>query len=464
MSTLYSALPSMNILLQNIAPECQNIPRTIQKKAMESLLITLRNDINNSTISSIQELNKKLETENLVRFCSTYAKPHFTRIINATGVILHTNAGRALLSENAIEAVIKACAFYSNLELNLNTGTRGSRYSHVEELLCDITGAESAIVVNNNAAAVLLFLDSLCAGGEVIVSRGQLVEIGGSFRIPDVMQRSGALLKEVGTTNRTHIHDYENAICENTRALLKVHTSNFKVIGFTHTVSTEDLVTLGKKYNIPVLEDVGSGSLYSLTKYGFSYEPTVQELISAGADIVSFSGDKVLGGPQAGIIVGKKCYIDIIKKNQLTRALRIDKMTLAALEATLSLYLDEETLLEKNPTLAMLTIPLTALQEKAESLLHLLTPIFDSIATLSCITGNSRVGGGSFPEENLPTVLLAIHCNSVDITLFSKILLQTSTPVLTRIEHNVLLLDVRTIQKEEFTLLVSSMQEAIALQ
>jgi L-seryl-tRNA(Ser) seleniumtransferase len=281
--------------------------------------------------------------------------PNFRRVINATGVVIHTNLGRSILPDSARKAIEEAATRYSNLEFDLATGTRGSRYSLVEQLLCDLTGAEAALVVNNNAAAVLLVLDTLAKDKEVIVSRGQLVEIGGSFRVPEVMEKSGARLVEVGATNRTHVKDYEEAISEETSMLLKVHASNFKMIGFTKEVSAEELVKLAGRHNLLVMEDLGSGCLIDLSRYGLKREPTVQETVKVGVDVITFSGDKLLGGPQAGLIVGKRVIIDRIKKNQLNRALRIDKFTLASLETVLRLYYDPETAATNIPTLAMMT-------------------------------------------------------------------------------------------------------------
>ena len=262
----------------------------------------------------------------------------FRRVINGTGILLHTNLGRACLSEKAAKAVYEASKAYSNLEYDLDSGKRGSRYSHVEAILCRLTGAESALVVNNNAAAVLLTLSALTQGGEVPVSRGELVEIGGSFRIPEIMESCGARLKEVGATNKTHLHDYERAIHNSTKALMKVHTSNYRIIGFSQTPALAELVELGHRHGLPVIEDLGSGCLLDLKQFGIHDEPSVQDSIRAGVDVVSFSGDKLLGGPQAGIILGKKKYLDILKKHPLNRAMRVDKMTLAALEATLKSY------------------------------------------------------------------------------------------------------------------------------
>ena len=294
-------------------------------------------------------------------------QPRLRRVINATGVVIHTNLGRAPLHPSAIEHLIEVSKTYSNLEYDLDRGERGSRTIHVEEILCRLSGAESALVVNNNAGAVLLVLNSLAEGKEVIVSRGELVEIGGAFRIPDVMKRSGALLKEVGTTNRTHFNDYQKAIGPETALLLKVHTSNFRVMGFTSEVSLQDLVQLGKEYQLPVVDDLGSGCLIDLTRYGLEKEPTVQEMIKTGVDAVTISGDKLLGGPQAGIILGKKKVLDLFKINPLTRALRIDKLTLAALESTLLLYFDEKRAMEEIPTLRMLSLDTKRLKNRGRS-------------------------------------------------------------------------------------------------
>ena len=284
-------------------------------------------------------------------------QPHFRRVINATGVILHTNLGRALLSRAAVENVALLASHYSNLEYDLERGQRGDRYVAVVELLRQLTGAEDALVVNNNAAAVLLALQTLAVGREVVVSRGELIEIGGSFRIPDIMRSSGAMLHEVGATNKTHLADYQSAINERTALLLKVHTSNYRIVGFTETVPRAALVQLGNVSQLPVMEDLGSGNLVDLSAYGLDQEPTVSEVVRAGVDVVTFSGDKLLGGPQAGILVGKKRYIELLKRHPLNRALRIDKMTLAALESTLRHYVDPRAAVREVPTLQMLTAP-----------------------------------------------------------------------------------------------------------
>ena len=453
----------MNTVLTYIEKsiDCTDYPRTLIKSAITQYLTELRNKIKHNILTTQSDVEKYIDIAHIARYVLHTIQPHFKRIINATGIVLHTNAGRALLSQKATQAVMQACQYYSNLELDLETGERGSRYAHIESILCTITGAESALVVNNNAAAVLLILDTLCKDKEVIASRGQLVEIGGSFRIPEVMQKGGAILKEVGTTNRTHLHDYEQAITDRTGALMKIHTSNFKVSGFTHTVPLEDLALLGKRYNIPVIDDLGSGSLFSLKQYGLPEEPTVQDAVASGADIISFSGDKVLGGPQAGLIVGKKIYIDQIKKNQLTRALRIDKMTLAALEATLREYLTPEKLHLNIPTIAMITAPSHYLKQKAEQLATFLLALQSNAIRVGVIEGHSKVGGGSFPEELLPTYLVKITPLTTSAQEYKKKLLATSIPLLTRIENNYILLDVRTLQEEELPLVTSILQEIL---
>ena len=383
------------------------------------------------------------------------------RVINATGIILHTNLGRALLGEKAQTAVKDILYGYSNLEVDLETGKRGSRYSHVEGLLTRITGAESALVVNNNAAAVFLILQALAIKKEVIVSRGQLVEIGGSFRVPEILAASGARLVEVGTTNKTKLQDYEKAITEDTALLLKVHTSNYRILGFTEDVSLEEMSSLGKKYDIPVVEDLGSGFLVNLKQFGITDEPTVQESIIAGADIVSFSGDKLLGGPQAGIIIGRKKYIDIIKKNPLNRALRVDKMTIAALEATLLEYIYEENVLEINPTLRMLTTSQEALKLKADGLMEAMNSKISSFAEISIIENYSEAGGGSLPTTKLSTWVVALKPFNGSVNELVEKLRIGVPAILARIENDRVLFDVRTIQESEFDIICSRLFEEI---
>ena len=381
-------------------------------------------------------------------------RPSMRTVINGTGIVLHTNLGRACLSEKAAQAASDAARRYSTLEYNVSTGGRGLRYSHVEELICRLTGAESALVVNNNAAAVLLVLSSMTTGGQVPVSRGELVEIGGSFRVPDIMEACGAQLKEVGTTNKTHLFDYERAICPETKALMKVHTSNYRIVGFTEKPTLAEMVELGHKYNLPVIEDLGSGSLVNLEQFGLHDEPTVQDSIRAGVDVVSFSGDKLLGGPQAGIIIGKKQYVDKMKKHPLTRAMRVDKMTLAALESTLRSY-DNGTWGDI-PTMAMLSASNEALKEKAGVLCDHLNQA-GIPAQLIAVEG--QVGGGSVPTQTIPSWAVALEG---DVEALEEKLRLGETAIVGRINAGRYLLDTRTLWAEDFPTIVRAVKEALA--
>jgi L-seryl-tRNA(Ser) seleniumtransferase len=382
-------------------------------------------------------------------------------VINAQGVVLHTNLGRALMSPLALERLGVVGAAYSNLELDLARKERGSRYSHVEALLQRLTGAEDALVVNNNAAAVLLALETLAHGREVIVSRGELIEIGGEFRIPDIMLRSGAVLREVGATNRTHLRDYADAITPDTALLLKVHTSNYRVVGFTAEVSSRELVELGRERGIPVMEDLGSGSLIDLRPWGFPYEPTVQETVAAGVDLVSFSGDKLLGGPQAGIVVGRRGVIARLKKNPWNRALRIDKFTVAALEATLHAY-EAGTALQTVPTLAMLTEPLAAVRRRARRVLRHLSPEVRERLGASLADDLAQVGGGALPTVELPTVAIAVGASSAAAMRLDEALRAGDPPVVGRISHDRLFLDCRTVLAGQVRILAQALTTAAA--
>lgn len=384
---------------------------------------------------------------------------NFRRVINGTGVVIHTNLGRSILSEKTTDCLVNGGGYYSNLEFDLDTGQRGSRYSLVEEIICDLTGAEAALVVNNNAAAVLIALDTLAKGKEVIVSRGQLVEIGGSFRIPDIMSKSGACLKEVGATNRTHLFDYENAITDETAMLLRVHTSNFKIIGFTSDISPKEMVELAQKNDLVTMEDLGSGSLIDLSQYGFPKEPTVQEIVSSGIDVVTFSGDKLLGGPQAGIIVGNRDVVARIKKNPLNRALRIDKFTLSALESVLREYYDSRRALENVPTLAMLTASKELLKKRAQKILRRLRKKIESRCTIKTTETISKVGGGALPEFTLPSWAIELRPKAMNVSALEVKLRRLDIPIIGRIENDRFLLDVRTIQDREIVELVGSISE-----
>ena len=374
--------------------------------------------------------------------------PNLRRVVNATGVILHTNLGRAPLPDVAVKHIADIAGSYSNLELDLETGQRGSRTTLVEKLLCELTGAEAAAIANNNAAAVLLILNTLAAGKEAIVSRGQLVEIGGSFRIPDIMARSGAQLVEVGTTNRTHLSDYEAALTENTGVMLAVHPSNYKVMGFTAEVALEDLVVLGRQRGVPVVHDLGGGVLVNLRDYGLPYEPLVSDSISAGADVVMFSGDKVLGGPQCGIIVGKQDAVEQIRKNPLMRALRCGKLTYAALEATLKLFLNPEGLERHHPTFRMLIEPVTTLERRGRRLLGAIGELEDFACEL--VDSHAQTGSGALPLENIPSVAVAIFGG--DILSLSTKLRRHDPPVICYVRDNQLFLDLRTIRDDEVSI------------
>lgn len=388
-------------------------------------------------------------------------RPSLRPVINATGVVLHTNLGRAPLSAETLKNVVEIARRYSNLEFDLVTGERGSRYGHVEEILCQISGAESALVVNNNAGAVLLALNSLAEGREVIVSRGQLVEIGGSFRIPDVMSKSGARLVEVGTTNRTHLEDYAKAISERTALLLKVHMSNFRILGFTAEVSLKDLAGLGRARGLPVMEDLGSGCFVDLSEYGMEKEPTVQEAVEAGADLVTFSGDKLLGGPQAGIVLGKKRYIDTLKKNPLNRALRIDKLTLAGIEATLRLYLDRGKALRNIPVLAMLTCSTDRLKRRAKRLQRKLIKDLSPVCQVNLREEASQVGGGALPLQALPTNVIALRPLKTSAANLEKRLRNGDPPVIARVKEEEVLLDLRTVAETEESTLLDGVRQAL---
>jgi L-seryl-tRNA(Ser) seleniumtransferase len=365
-------------------------------------------------------------------------------VINAQGVVLHTNLGRAVLSPLALERVAAVGSAYSNLELDLATKERGSRYSHVQALLRRLTGAEDALVVNNNAAAVLLALETLAHGKEVIVSRGELIEIGGEFRIPDIMRRSGAVLREVGATNRTHLRDYVEALGPDTALLLKVHTSNYRLVGFTAAVSSRELTELGRQRGVPVMEDLGSGSLVDLRPWGYPYEPTVPEVVASGVDLVSFSGDKLLGGPQAGILVGRRAVVSRLQKNPLSRALRIDKFTIAALEATLYAY-ETGTARETIPTLRALTEPLTDVRRRARTLLRRLDPGARARLAPRIVHAHSEVGGGALPTVQLPTVGVAVGATPAAARALDAALRTGDPAVIGRMLDDRLFLDCRTV-------------------
>lgn len=381
-------------------------------------------------------------------------RPTLRRVINATGVIIHTNLGRSPLSEAARRAMWEAGVGYSNLEYDLEQGRRGSRYYHAESLLCRLSGAPAALVVNNNAGAVLLVLSALARGKEVIISRSQLIEIGGGFRIPEVMAQSGARLVEVGTTNRTRLSDYERVITEDTALIMRAHRSNFRIIGFTAEPTLGELVELGEKYHIPVVDDLGSGTLLDTAPFGLEHEPMVQESVRAGAALVTFSGDKLLGGPQAGIIVGRKDLVEQLRHFPLTRALRVDKITLAGLQATLLHYLKGEAL-QAIPTWRMIARPLDELRATAERWAEALRA---AGLPAEVTAGHSAVGGGSLPGETLPTWCTAVAAPSPDD--LARRLRVHEPPVIALIQDDKLLLDPRTVQPDEEETLLQALIHA----
>ncbi|MFH1020426.1 MAG: L-seryl-tRNA(Sec) selenium transferase [Pseudomonadota bacterium] len=457
--SLLKAIPKVDEFLSWVAEEPTGAPSRLVKSVVRELLDSVRRDLLQGVAVQPGDLRREVLLPRLRTLLATRLRPNFRTVINGTGVVVHTNLGRSLLPEAAMESLLAVGSRYANLELDLATGKRGSRYSLVEDLLCELTGAEAGLVVNNNAAAVMLVLDTLAKGREVIVSRGQLVEIGGSFRIPEVMSRTGAKLVEVGATNRTHLGDYEEAITEETALLLKVHTSNYRIIGFTSEVSLAELAGLAARHNLPVMEDLGSGCLVDLSRFGLAKEPTVGEVIRGGVDVVTFSGDKLLGGPQAGLIVGKKEIIEQIKANPMNRALRIDKFTLAGLEAVLRLYFDEEKAIAAIPTLAMLAMPLGVIDRRAKRLCRLISKALSPVCRVEIKGIASMVGGGSLPEQPLPSRGVSLAPMDRSVNELEKSLRELLLPVLGRIEDDRLLLDMRTVADKEIPLLANCLKE-----
>ena len=459
---LYRSIPKVDILLEK-----EEIQNAIEEYGREIVMEAIREEMEElrayiGTCEDEKTALDKIEslTEQILRYVKKVNTPNMRMVINGTGTILHTNLGRAPISQEHMTKLSNIVTGYSNLEYNLEAGKRGERYSHFEELLCRLTGAEAAMAVNNNAAAVMLILSSMAKGGEVVVSRGELVEIGGKFRIPDVMEQSGATLVEVGTTNKTHYSDYEDAITEETKALLKVHTSNYRIVGFTDTVTIADLAPLAKERELPLIEDLGSGVLVDLSKYGLTYEPTVQDSIKNGADVVCFSGDKLLGGPQAGIIIGKKKYIDMMKKNQLTRALRIDKFTATALELVLQEYLSEEKAIQNIPVLRMIHETKEEVTARARSLKNMLNR-----AGLDADFGleecESQIGGGSLPLERIPSMAVTVKPHNISVPKLEEEMRHLEVPIIPRTANDTIYLDVRTIESRWFKQIVQMMGELI---
>ena len=459
---LYRNIPKVDVLL-----EMEIIQLLIEQYGRETVMEAIREEMEalRAFIGACEEEEKIVRQiqdlpQQIVRHVERLHTPNMRMVINGTGTILHTNLGRAPISQEHVSKLADIVTGYSNLEYNLEAGKRGERYSHFEKLLCKLTGAEAAMAVNNNAAAVMLILSSMAKGGEVIVSRGELVEIGGKFRIPDVMEQSGASLVEVGTTNKTHYSDYEEAITENTKALLKVHTSNYRIVGFTDTVTIDDLVPLAKEHDLPIIEDLGSGVLIDLSKYGLTYEPTVQDSIRKGADVVCFSGDKLLGGPQAGIIIGKKKYIDQMKKNQLTRALRIDKFTATVLELVLQEYLSEEKAIQNIPVLRMITETEEEVAHRAQNLNRMLRRA-GLAAEFGLEKCESQIGGGSLPLERIPSMAVTIKPEKMSVPQLEEKMRHLEVPIIPRTANDTIYLDVRTIETRWFKKITEMLGELL---
>jgi L-seryl-tRNA(Ser) seleniumtransferase len=462
MKNLFSQIPSVDSILQNAEIEKLKIPKNVLVSEIRTELEKIREEIKSGEIPQ-HKINKyslsTIAVENLTLKLKEKLQPSLTRVINATGVILHTGLGRAPFSEPAKKSILEVAENYSNLEFDIETGKRGDRISHVENLLTSLSGAESAVVVNNNAGAVLITLNTIAFGKEVVVSRGQLIEIGGGFRIPEVIVKSGAIMKEVGTTNKTHLYDFEKAINKNTALILQVHTSNYKILGFTKEVELKTLTGLAHKKKIPLVHDLGGGVLIDLRKFGLPYEPIVKESIESGADVVTFSGDKILGGPQAGIIVGKKKYIDRIKKNPLMRALRCDKLTYASLSATLKIFLDEKEILQKHSVLKMMTESIENLRKRAEFILNSIGE--NPNLEIQIKKSYSQAGSGALPLEKIPSVAIVISPKIISTNEIAKRLRKNQPPIIGYVKNDKLYLDLRTVREDEIPIIVKAIKETL---
>jgi len=453
-------IPSVDSILNSepLRRLLEKLPRRLVVEHVRKCLERLRGRLRRDELEEVPPLGELCRS--IVGEIEASVRSRFGLVVNATGVIIHTGLGRAPLCEEAVKAVAQTAGRYLSLELDLESGERGSRQAPFQELLCGLTGAEAALVVNNNAAAVLLALETLAKGKEVIVSRSELVEIGGSFRMPEIMEKSGARLVAVGTTNKTRVEDYRRAITSETALLLKVHQSNFRIVGFTESVEVERLVQLGGEFGIPVMHDIGSGAMVRMERYGFPREPLVQHSVEAGVSVVTFSGDKLLGGPQAGIIVGKRDIVAMLARNPLSRAVRPGKMTLAALEATLKLYWEEKQAVDKLPVFRMMSARIEELERRAKRLIEMVEDELEGWARLSVERARSTVGGGSLPGEEMPTVVVAVEPNSVDVEAVAKSLRMGDPPVIGRIQGDRLLLDMRTVFPEQVEIIAKALREA----
>jgi len=456
MENLLRSIPSVDRVLN--APETAAVsaeyPRVLVTRAARNVLERMRSEIKSGGLKALPAMDEiaarvrdEVELLDRGRFCA---------VVNATGIIVHTGLGRAPLADSAMKAIAETAGGYLALETDLESGGRGSRQDQIEALLCEVTGAEAGMVVNNNAAAVLLVLDTLARGKDVIVSRSELVEIGGSFRMPDVMEKGGVKLVEVGTTNKTRIEDYRNALTDETALLLKVHQSNFRMVGFTQSVSEEDLVALGREFDIPVMHDAGSGAMPPVRKLGFHDEPVIRDSVRAGVDVTTFSGDKLLGGPQAGVMVGTRACIERLRKNPMARALRPGKLTLAALEATLKLYLDDELAAANVPVLKMMGAKLDELSRRARRLAKLIEKTAGGVA-VEIEDGFSAVGGGSLPAEELPTRLVAVSVDGVPAGDLAAGLRKSTPPIMALVRGDKVAFDVRTITDDQVKIIAAAL-------
>jgi len=462
MANIFRNIPSVNDLLES--PQLKKIVENVNHQVVADGVRTFIDELKETISSATEEIEIPTPTEmadKIADWLHVEQREYLRPVINGTGIILHTGLGRAPLAQPALDATVAIARGYASVEVDLADGQRGQRVKAVEKLLCELTGAEAAVVVNNNAAATMIALATVATGKEVIVSRGQLIEIGGSYRLPDVMECSGCKLKEVGTTNKTHATDYSSAIGEETGAILKVHPSNFEVVGFTKTVSTKELVKIAHANDLPMIDDVGSGALIDFAKFGLSDEPIVTESIKDGADIVLFSGDKLIGGPQCGIIIGKRKYIDQVLKNSLMRAMRVDKMTLAALAATLRLYRNTETAEQEVPVLRMLSMPEANLKLRAEKIA---AQIQGQSWLESCEVKESQsmLGGGSLPTRKIPTWCVAIRTSDTSVNQIASRLRSSNPAVIGRVQKDTLFIDMRTVFPEQDITLVEILESLSA--
>ncbi len=460
--SLLKTIPAIDKILNRPAMQASasSAPHILMVEAAQRAVESLRRQLLDES-QSVPDCSLDAVATSAAGHLEQMMTPSLKKVINVTGTLLHTNLGRAPLCQSALEAIDAVSRGYSNLEFDLDKGERGKRFRHVEDLICRLTGAEAATVVNNNAGAVLLALTALAKGKEALVSRGELIEIGGSFRIPDIMAAGNVKLVEVGTTNKTHLEDYRRAITPETALILKVHTSNYRIVGFTEAVPGGELSALGKEHNIVVLEDLGSGLLIDLSQYGLPPEPTVREALKTGIDVLTVSGDKLLGGPQAGLIVGKREYIDRLRKHPMARALRLDKMTLAALEATLRLYLDPEQALKEIPTLQMLSQKESDIQSRCDALLLQIKNRIGTLAQLEVVPTHTTVGGGALPLAELPGFAIALKPNHISLNRLSAKLRQCTPPVVGRIQDDAFIIDPRTLHGDEEVQLVTGISTVL---